>query len=178
MHWRRILIIGFAAIITQPFFSMTFERYSAALGLPDGVNILFSFFALSITIWIIQGVNWQLPIHAIAAVIGVYLVLHHAGPFLQIGAFGPFGLLVGIGFYLSARYSLWWLVLALVPLWGFDADPILGASYFATGLLLSCFCMRKSASTAMTTGRFLPRHFFLGGYLGHVLVLIALMRYL
>lgn len=178
MRLRRILIIGFAAIITQPFFSMTFERYFAALGLPGGVNILFSFLALSIIIWIIQGVSWQRPVHAIAAVIGLYLVLHYAGPFLQIGAFGPFGLLVGIGFYLSAKYSLWWLVLALVPLWGFDADPVLGAGYFSTGLLITWFCARQSPYAAMSTGRFLPRHFFVVGYLGHLLLLLGLMRYL
>lgn len=178
MHWRRILIIGFAAIITQPLFSVTFESYFAALGLPGGVNILFSFLALSIIIWIIQGVNWQRPVHALAAVIGVYLVLHHAGPLLQIGAFGPFGLLVGIGFYLSAKYSLWWLVLALVPLWGFDADPVLGAGYFSTGLLITCFCARQSPYAAMSSGRFLPRHFFVAGYLGHLLLLLGLMRYL
>jgi hypothetical protein len=60
-------------------------------------------------IWIIQVVSWQRPVHALAAAIAIYLVLHLVGPFLQIGAFGPFGLLVGIGFYLGAKSSLWWL---------------------------------------------------------------------
>jgi hypothetical protein len=178
MHWRRILIIGFAAIITQPFFSITFEKYFAALGLPGGVNILFSFLALSILIWIIQVVSWQRPVHALAAAIAIYLVLHLAGPFLQIGAFGPFGLLVGIGFYLGAKSSLWWLVLALVPLWGFDADPMLGAGYFTTGLLVSFLGWRQARYPAMTNRRFLPRHFFLAGYLGHLLLLLGLMRFL
>jgi hypothetical protein len=176
MHLRRILIIGFAAIITQPFFSMTFERYFAALGLSGGVNILFSFLALSIVIWIIQVVSWQRPVHALAAVVAIYLVLHLAGPLLQIGAFGPFGLLAGIGFYLSARFSLWWFVLALVPLWGFDADPVLGAGYFITGLLVTFLGWRQASYPAMTNRRFLPRHFFLAGYLGHLLLLLGLMR--
>lgn len=177
MRWQRILLIGVAAVIMQPFFSMTFERYFAALGLPGGVNILFSFLALSIVIWLIQSVSWKRPVHALVAVVGIYLVLHIAGPFLQIGAFGPFGLMVGIGFYLSAKYSPWWLVLALVPLWGFDANPVLGAGYFITGVLLSFFCVWRCSSAALTSRRFLPRHFFLAGYVGHLLVLLGLMPY-
>ncbi len=173
-HARRCLELALFAVVAQPIFGFAVNRDFQAHGFSDPVNILFVFFALSCIFWGIDRIRMGTFNDSLYGGLVVLIFIWFAGFFLMIGGYAWFGLLAGLGFHLSARFTILWLPLALIPMLGFYEEISALMVTFFTVLIAIGLCLHSPVLKGNGDRRFLPKRFFIVSYLGHLAVLGAI----